>query len=289
MDELKMATARMLIAQMKAQGVARSFSDIEFQAFSQFGDDGIVQYLVHQVGIPQELKTFVEFGVEGYEEANTRFLLMNDNWRGLIMDGSDAHMRRVRSSQYYWRYSLQAVAAFITRENVNDLIGGNGVRGEIGLLSIDIDGNDYWVWQELTVIKPWIVIVEYNSAFGAKHAVTIPYDPHFTRTQAHHSNLYWGSSLRALSLLARDKGYVFLGCNSAGNNAYFVLADKLGTLPSRTVDEGYVESRFRESRDRAGNLTFVSGADRMRVVKDMEVHDVEANRRVRIADLFAET
>jgi len=94
-------------------------------------------------------------------------------------------------------------------------------------MNADIDGNDYWIWQSLDVVKPVITIVEYNSVFGDKHAITIPYDRAFNRTKAHYSNLYWGASLRALCILAEQKGYVFVGSNSSGNNAYFVKQTKL--------------------------------------------------------------
>lgn len=284
--EAKMMTARLLINQIKGSVAVSSFADVEFKVFSQFGDDGIIQYLIHRVGIPPSLRTFVEFGVEDYSESNTRFLLMNDNWRGLIMDGSGSHMRRVRHTRYYWKHDLRAVAAFVTRDNIDELIGGNGFHGEIGLLSIDIDGNDFWVWQRLSVVRPWIVVAEYNSVFGAEHAVSIPYDPKFTRARAHYSNVYWGCSLRALDLIARQKGYVFVGCNSAGNNAYFVLKEHLGELMGVQPEQGYVAARFRESRDRAGNLTFASPADALRAIADMKICDVERDREMKIREVF---
>ncbi|RYX92485.1 hypothetical protein EON78_06435, partial [bacterium] len=104
----------------------------EFQVFSQWGDDGIIHFLVNYLDIPNQ--TFVEFGVENYTECNTRFLLVNDNWSGLIMDGSSAHMSAVRNESIYWRYDLKAVDTFVTAENINDLLWSNGFAGEIGLL-----------------------------------------------------------------------------------------------------------------------------------------------------------
>lgn len=283
--EAKMLTARVLIAEMKSRGVASSLADVEFKVFSQFGDDGIIQYLIHHVGIPAELRKFVEFGVEDYEEANTRFLLMNDNWRGLIMDGSAAYMERVKRSRYFWKHDLRAVAAFVTRDNIDDLIESAGFGGDIGLLSIDIDGNDFWVWKNLTAVRPWIVVAEYNSIFGPERAVTIPYDPAFRRSQAHHSNVYWGCSLKALDLLAKEKGYAFVGCNSAGNNAYFVLQERLGSLQPLAVEEGYVRSKFRESRDRFGRLTFLSHEECRREIGHMPVYDVEHDRQIKVGEL----
>lgn len=189
--------------------------------FSQFGDDGIIQYLEHVLGIGPAHKVFIEFGVQDYTESNTRFLLLSDNWRGLVLDGSRAHVDCVRCDPISWRHDLTAAHAWIDRDNINDLIAIHGCAGEIGLLSIDLDGNDYWVWEAIRVVDPIIVVAEYNAVFGSRHAVTVAYDPQFDRTKAHDSNLYWGALLPALHFLAAKKGYAFVGTNSAGNNAYF--------------------------------------------------------------------
>ncbi len=281
----KLLAARALIWQIQAKGTLERISDAEFKVFSQFGDDGIIQYLVHQIGIAREDQTFVEFGVQDYQESNTRFLLMNDNWRGLILDGDKANIRKVREWGDFWRYELTAVAAFIDRENVNDLFVRHSFSGEIGLMSIDIDGNDYWVWERVEAVTPIIVVAEYNSTFGSRHAVTIPYDPSFQRSRAHYSNLYWGASLKALCLLAENKGYAFVGSNSAGNNAYFVRRDRLSNLKPLAVEAGYVVSRFREARDKDGNLSYLKGAERLNEIADLPVFDIERGIAVRLADL----
>ena len=281
--EAKILAARALIHQLASGEPLARLSDAEFKVFSQFGDDGIIQYLVRRLNV--QPRTFVEFGVENYQEANTRFLLINDNWRGLIMDGSSSHMEAVRREDIYWRYDLTATTAFIHRDNINGLIEQNGFAGELGLLSIDIDGNDYWVWESLTCVQPTIVVAEYSSLFGSQRAVTIPYDPNFIRTQAHYSNLYWGASLKALCVLADRKGYAFVACNSNGNNAYFVLKERLADLRPLSCEEGYVESRFRDSRDARGNLTYVSGDARRELIKDMPLVDLESGQSIRVEDL----
>lgn len=275
---------RILANQIRAHGIYENIHDAEFKVFSQFGDDGILQYLVEQT--QPEVETFIEFGVQDYSEANTRFLLLNNNWRGLILDGDSQAMTALHSKDAYWRHDLTSIGAFITRENVNQLFLDNGFSGEIGLLSVDIDGNDYWVWEAINVVEPVIVIVEYNSVFGAEHAITIPYDPAFNRTAAHSSNLYWGTSLKALCLLAEKKGYSFVGCNSAGNNAHFVRKDKAAKIPVINVQQGYVESRFRESRDKDGNLTYLYGKQRLEAIKEMNVVDVERGITVQLKELI---
>jgi hypothetical protein len=260
-----------------------SLADTEFTVFSQFGEDGIIQHLVrHAVDVPP---VFIEFGVENYRESNTRFLLWHDNWRGLVIDGSPEFVRDIQSSEESWRFDLTAVASFITSENINATFAENEFSGEIGLLSIDIDGNDYWLWDAITEVDPVIVVVEYNSVFGPRARVTVPYDPAFQRTAAHHSNLYFGASWSALRELGERKGYAFVGCNNNGNNAFFVKADRLGSLTALPVGQGFVESRFRESRDERGNLTYLSGARRLAEIEHLPVVDlsVGAERTLREA------
>ena len=276
-DELKLLTGRLLASQVRA--MAQSFREAEFKVFSQFGDDGIIQYLIARLDIPHALSTFVEFGVQDYSESNTRFLLLNDNWRGLVMDGDERSMESVRARDMYWRHDLTALCRWIDRDNINTILQESGFSGPIGILSIDIDGNDYWVWQRIEVVQPVIVIAEYNSVFGAREAVTVPYDPAFNRTKAHYSNLYWGASLSALASLGRSKGYAFVGSNLAGNNAYFVHESYLGRggVVALPPEQGYVESRFRESRDERGELTYLGGAARRQMIAGMPVYDVERN------------
>ncbi|GAB3981223.1 hypothetical protein GCM10028806_50540 [Spirosoma terrae] len=255
---------------------ANSLREAEFKVFSQFGDDGIIQYLISR--IKPRVDTFVEFGVENYEEANTRFLLLNDNWKGLIIDGSPAFIDSIKASAFYWRHSLKAVASFVTAENINQLLINNGITGQIGLLSIDIDGNDYWVWKAITVVDADIVVVEYNSLFGAERSISVPYKPDFVREQAHYSYLYFGASLPALYNLAIEKGYAFVGCNQAGNNAYFVKQDKLNGIPGLSVDEGYVYSRFRESRNQEGQMSFLDGIERSALIEGLPVINTRTNK-----------
>lgn len=287
--EADVRALRLQVGQLHARSLRTSppssLRDAELKVFSQFGEDGIIQYLIHNVGpLPA---TFVEFGVQDYSEANTLFLLLNDNWRGLIMDGSESAMTTVKGRDLYWRHDLTAVGAFVDRDNVDDLIRSNGFSGEIGLLSIDIDGNDYWVWERLAVVQPVVVVVEYNSVFGSRVPVSVPYDPRFQRTSAHASNLYWGCSLPALCYLAQRKGFAFVGSNSAGNNAFFVRADRAGGLRQLSAAEGYVESRFRESRDADGALTYLAGRARLDAIAHMPLVDVVTGRTITAGELRA--
>lgn len=283
-QENKLLLGRILADRLRGNIAHCGIHDAEFSVFSQFGDDGILQYLIHKTR--PLVEKFIEFGVENYLEANTRFLLMKDNWSGLILDGNQEYINYVKQDEIYWRHDLTAVCAFVDRDNINQLFVENGFGGEIGLLSIDIDGNDYWVWERIEAVNPVIVTAEYNSVFGPDYAITVPYDPTFVRTVSHHSNLYWGCSLKGLCLLAERKGYAFVGCNSHGNNAHFVRKDKVGDIQTVGVKEGYVESKFRESRDQQGRLTYLSGSQRLDAIKEMTAYNLETDSLIMIADLF---
>jgi hypothetical protein len=283
-------SARIALGRHEARRVRNAsfgrLADAEFQVFSQWGEDGIIQYLLGKV--PIENDVFVEFGVEDYSESNTRFLLANDRWRGLLIDGGSEHRRFLSEHGLDWRHDVRAVSAFITKENIDALITEAGFAGDIGLLSIDIDGNDYWVLDAIRCVSPRILVVEYNSVFGPELEVTIPYRSDFQRTLAHHSNLYFGASLAALCALAKRKGYAFVGSNSAGSNAFFVRRDVAGALRELTAAEGYVASRFRESRAEDGRLTLVSShAERLRLVSHLPLVDLRSGRERTISELFS--
>lgn len=280
-DRHSLMTGRILAETLATKRDIRSLEDVEFQVFSQWGDDGIIQWLLRNIDFPHH--TFIEFGVEDYYESNTRFLLMNNNWSGLIMDGSEKHVQRIQAEQYYWRHELTAKAAFIDKDNIDGLVASSGFEREVGILSIDIDGNDYWVLKAIQSIDPVVLIVEYNSVFGVDRAVTVPYNPKFNRTEAHYSNLYFGASLKAFHYLALQRGYAFIGCTSAGNNAYFVKRDRLNDqVREASLEAGYRESKFRESRDRAGATTNLSGASRLGVIRGLPVVNVETGQEEKL-------
>jgi hypothetical protein len=247
----------------------------EFKVFSQWGDDGIISFLVSYLDISN--KVFVEFGVESYKECNTRYLLQRHNWRGFVMDGSQANVDSIKRDPICWKYDLTTMQCFVTSENINQVLLDNDITGDIGLLHIDIDGNDYWVWKAIECVNPVIVVVEYNSVFGSTPAWSVPYDPAFVRTQRHYSNLYYGASLQALEILAFEKGYRLIGSNSAGNNAYFVRQDRLKNLTVQTALECFVDSKFAESRNEKGQLTFLRGDERIEKIRGMPVVNVISN------------
>lgn len=287
LDEKCERTAR-LCGRLAAFEVQRleeidTLADVEFQVYSQFGEDGIIEWLVGKLDL--ENRSFVEFGVENYLEANTRFLLLNRNWTGLVLDGNPRNMEMLRSTATYWRNDIQAQAAFITVENIKELIQRNGFFGPLGILSIDLDGNDYWILKELDGLRPDILILECNPVFGDRHAVTVPYDPKFERFRSHHSGLLFGASIAAMRDLAESRGYEFLGTCSNGLNAFFVRSDLAPRIAGKIMRRIARPAIHRDSRSLDGKLSFVRGKDRFDLIADCEVHCCRTNRRVRLGDL----
>jgi hypothetical protein len=238
----------------------------EFKVFSQWGEDGIIQFLISQLKI--ENRTFIEFGVEDFFESNCRYLLMKDYWEGFVIDGSDGNLRRLRNSYFFWKYQIQFKASFITASNVNSLLSQSGFKPNVGIMSVDIDGVDYFVLREaLRFWFPSILIVEYNGLFGPDKAISVPYDESFRRSVAHFSQVYYGASLSAFDHLARKNGYSLVGVNGAGSNAFFVRDELLNDRVYKVgVKEVFRWPSFREERDRAGKLTY---RDRVKVISDV--------------------
>lgn len=269
LNDIKILQAKNLI---KENTAVKNINEAEFKVFSQWGDDGIIQYLISKIYITNQI--FIEFGVADYKEANTRFLLENNNWRGLVIDSSASNISSIQKEDIYWKHNLKAKHSFVTAENINDLIMQEGITGNVGLMHIDVDGNDYWIWDAINVITPDIVSIEYNSLFGAERTITIPYQEKFVRNQAHFSNLYAGASLPALCYLAEKKGYFFVGCNSAGNDAYFVKKDKTQKIQITDLKSGYVKASFREARDKNGKLLFCTEGQANEIIKGLPVYNL---------------
>jgi hypothetical protein len=196
-------------------------SETGFRIFSQFEEDGKLLFIFSVIGMDK--KIFVEIGSDDGINSNSANLYFNFGWHGLFIDGNSQSIRRGERffSKYphNWFYKPKFLCARVTRSNINDLITGAGFSGEIGLLSIDIDGNDYWIWDAIEIINPQVVVIETHNEFGMNNIV-VPYDPSYTYPGKH--PLYHGASPVAMNLLAKRKGYRLVGANELGFNFIFV-------------------------------------------------------------------
>lgn len=207
----------------------------EAKIYSQFGEDGILLNIFSKINA--KTHSFVEIGISNGVESNAANFAISLGWGGLFIDSSLDYINEAKNyfinQQRLDSSKLKLVNALVTPDTINTLFSANRVGKEIDLLSIDIDGNDYWVWQALKATRPRVVIIEYNASYGLK-SVSSVYEKDFDRYKKHPSGLYHGASLVALTKLAHSKGYILAGCESHGANAIFVRCDvalrKIGEL-----------------------------------------------------------
>lgn len=207
-----------------------ALSEASFNIFTYHGEDGIIAYLLQKMSnVP---KTFVDIGAGDCIKSNCAALAEHFGWSGVFID-KDEKQLGIGKSFYKNRLKQGAKINFVnaaaTGKNVNDIISGSGMKEQIGLLSIDIDGNDYWIWKAIEVVKPRIVVIEAKVEFGYHDAI-VPYGPH-----NHHAvhQMYNGASVEALKKLGETKGYKLVGANKQGYNLFFVRDDEI--LPAATI------------------------------------------------------
>jgi len=207
-----------------------SFDEVGFRVYSDNEEDGILLYIFSLIGMTN--KKVVDIGSGAVQGSNSANLIVNHGWVGLLIEGNE---RAIEAARNFYsacpdtkNYPPLLVHAWVTAENINAKISEHGFAGEIDLLSIDIDGIDYWMWKAIDCIHPRVVIVEYQDIIGPNKALTIPYRPDFKRSDYDvnvRDPLYAGASLPAFIKLGKQKGYRLVGCNRYGYNAFFVRSD----------------------------------------------------------------
>jgi hypothetical protein len=182
-----------------------------------------------------------------------------------------------------------ALEEWVTTKNINEIIRSakNRISG-VDILSIDLDGNDYWIVEAADLHEIQVIVVEYNPLFGSDFAVSVPSDDYFNRTTKHHSGLYYGASLRAFNHILSQKGFTFIGSNRVGNNAFFVRQEIVGKieLPVPSDISRYTDWRIRESRDSSGKLNYISGSDRLEQIKHLPLKDVINRIDMKVIDII---
>jgi hypothetical protein len=256
-------------------------ADAEFSVHSQWGEDGIISWLVDVV--QPKNTNFVEFGVEDYRESNTRFLLMTRNWSGLVIDGSEDNISDIRKDTIAYKYDLKPVCSFITRDNIGQILDGNGFNGDLGLLSVDIDGVDYWVLEAIKN-KCDIIIVEYNDHFGP-HPHSVPYDAAFSRLDKHKSGIYWGASLQAFTHLLSQRGMTLIGTNRVGTNAFYVRNEHVAKVKKRLSSFRAWPCKMREARTVSGELAYKTYAESAALIAGFPLIDVTNGEQVQVGQV----
>ena len=210
-----------------SNGKLPTFDEVEFRLYSQNGEDGILLYIFSLLGTTN--KKVVEICAGYGMQCNSANLIINHGWIGLLFDGNKNNVEK--GIEFYkhhpdtFNWPPKFVRSWITAENINSLIKDNGFEGEIDLLSIDIDGMDYWLWKAIDVISPRVVVVEYQDILGPDRSVTVPYSPNFVAEFTELGPNYCGASLKAFTKLAKEKGYRLVGCQRYGYNAFFIKND----------------------------------------------------------------
>jgi hypothetical protein len=210
----------------------------ELRVHSQNGEDGILAYLLDRIG--PTTREVVEFGIGDGTECCAANLVLTFGWSAHLLE-ADADDAGAAAAFYAERAGERVPVdhAAVEPDTVDSLLSQH-VAPVFDVLSLDIDGNDYWVLEALESVRPRVIVVEYNATFGPERSVTIPYTRGFDRYRAHASGFYHGASLTARARLGERKGYVLAGCDSRGANAFLVDAEAAaGVLEPVSPAEAY--------------------------------------------------
>lgn len=261
--------------------------DAEVKVYSQWGEDGILDYICEAIGISKP--NVIEIGSGNFIECNSRFLAESRNANIIAVDGRNDLTDTVKTSSVFWKSCIIPLVDWITPSKINSIIQlGESRFGKIDIFSIDLDGNDYWILKEANLNQIDIVVLEYNPLFGAIKEVTVPRDDEFNRYKKHFSGLYYGASLKAYINLLSNKNFSFIGTNRVGSNAFFIKSNLLDNFKISTPSnlEKYVDWRIRESRDISGRLSYLSGKDRLEIIKELPLIELTTQSEVNVASLI---
>ena len=226
LDQIAIANQYRLMKKILAPGEMPSFKDVGFRVHSEFEEDGILLYIFTIIGTTN--KRVVEICAGDGTTCMAANLILNHGWEGLLFEGDknavDNGIKFYATHPSTFLFPPIFKHAWLTRDNIDQLIGENGFNQEIDLLSLDIDGNDYYVMEAITVIKPRVIICETHNIIPSNIAVTIPYKPDFNRMEDLHPE-FMSVSLLAMTKLLNKKGYRLIGSHRHGFNAIFMLND----------------------------------------------------------------
>ena len=222
-----------------------------FGVLSQNGEDGITSAILDVIGSGR--RRFVEIGCADHGW-NTGFLAEDAGWTGLMVDHNAESV--AATAARFPRGTVTAVTNLVTPDTIDALFAAHGYGGDLDLLSIDVDGTDYWLWQALEAARPRLVIIEYNPVFGAERAVAVPYsaEPVWSGSPASDFR-YFGASVRAIERLGARKGYRLVALEPDSANAYLLRNDVAPDIPATEIEmmfrpqRKYVQAELRSAAD----------------------------------------
>ncbi|MGD1808548.1 hypothetical protein ACP6PL_24360 [Dapis sp. BLCC M126] len=239
----------------------------EYSLFSQNGEDGIIRYLFSEIGFGSKL--FLEFGF-GVTQSNSLRLILKEGFGGVFIDGNELSVKYFKQvAKLFGITNVVAISKFLNLNNLETTITQSGLPEEIDLLSIDVDGNDYWFWEAIKFLSPRIVIIEYNASLGQELSLSTLYDPNFNRHEKHSSGFYCGASIKAFEILGKEKGYSLIGCDSNGVNAFFVRDDCL--TENIQVISSQLAYRPHKNRLERG----LSSEEQFTIIKDLQFVNIQ--------------
>ncbi|MDA7488493.1 hypothetical protein N9A53_05745 [Candidatus Pelagibacter ubique] len=264
----------------------KNLDDVSFKVYSQNNEDAILEYLILSLKL-KNIK-FIEIGTEDYSESNTRFIYEKYSCDGLIIDNTKNLTSKISKLLHIWKGNLKIEEEFVNKNNVNTLIDKHFPNKSIDIFSLDIDGIDYWILQELPDNLSKIIVAEYNPYFGPDLEVTVPYSDNFNRFEYHSSNLCFGMSLRALINLMKNKGYSFIGSSSLRSNAFFIKNEFKNLLSLEDIDtsnlKDYTNARFRENK--INNFNYTAPEENINIIGECKVFNLKTNKICKINQLF---
>lgn len=261
--------------------------DAEVKVFSQWGEDGILDFLFECLGISKP--RILELGAGSFAECNSRFAAHIRNASVYAVDSRRDLPNGLRKSGLMWRNNLHCEVIEIDDENILDIIErAKSAMNGIDTVSVDLDGNDYWLLEQIPLAGISIVVVEYNPIFGASLRISVE-NQKKSRFERHYSGLLFGASLSAFISLLNEKNFTFVGTNRVGNNAFFVKTELVDhckvKVPNSSRLERYVDWRCREARDKNKVLTYADIKVNLNLLQDCKIVDIETGEKFRIREL----
>ncbi|HEY4366946.1 MAG TPA: FkbM family methyltransferase [Steroidobacteraceae bacterium] len=237
----------------------RSLVPFGRKVYSQTDEDGFICEIFNRIGTTD--RSFVEFGI-GNGLENNSYALLFSGWKGIWIEGDPRATEEICRAlpKTIAAGALKVINSFITRDNINELLSPTGASREIDLLSVDIDGNDFHVFDAITIVRPRVVVIEYNAKFPPPIVFCMDYDA----SHVWSGDDCFGASLQFLEVALRRKGYALVGCSLTGANAFFVredlVADKF--LAPFTAQNHYEPARYHLTQTSSGHRASFSALER---------------------------